>query len=44
MQELLDNPNPNSPAQSEAYMAFTQDLPKYKKEVKRQTAKYPPPS
>ncbi|KAF5836594.1 ubiquitin-conjugating enzyme/RWD-like protein [Dunaliella salina] len=44
IQELLDNPNPNSPAQSEAYMAFTQDLPRYKREVKKQTAKYPPPS
>jgi hypothetical protein len=39
VQELLDNPNPNSPAQSDAYMAFTQNLPLYKKEVKKQTAR-----
>ncbi len=43
-QELLDTPNPNSPAQSDAYMMFTQDLQRYKKEVKKQTGNYPPPT
>lgn len=43
IQELLDNPNPNSPAQSEAYMIFQQHKEKYNKKVKEQAAKYPPP-
>lgn len=40
----MDHPNPNSPAQSDAYMAFTTNPAHYKREVKKQTAKYPPPA
>lgn len=43
LQELLDTPNPNSPAQSDAYIMFTQRLAEYKKRVKDQVHKYPPP-
>jgi len=44
IQELLDTPNPNSPAQSDAYILFTQKLSEYKKKVRQQASKYPPPS
>mmetsp|Transcript_4248 Transcript_4248/g.7027 ORF Transcript_4248/g.7027 Transcript_4248/m.7027 type:complete len:161 (-) Transcript_4248:342-824(-) len=44
IQELLNTPNPNSPAQSEAYIMFTQNLAQYKREVKKQVSKFPPPS
>ena len=44
LQELLDTPNPNSPAQSDAYILFTQKLSEYKKKVRQQASKYPPPS
>ena len=44
IQELLDTPNPNSPAQSDAYMIFTNNTPEYKKRVKEQSRKYPPPA
>ncbi|GFH12440.1 ubiquitin_conjugat_2 domain-containing protein [Haematococcus lacustris] len=44
IQELLDNPNPNSPAQSDAYMMFTSNLALYKKEVRKQSLRYPPPT
>lgn len=43
VQELLDTPNANSPAQSDAFVLFTQNLPEYKKRVRRQAAQYPPP-
>eukprot|EP00798_Chlamydomonas_sp_ICE-L_P019048 gene19048-25648_t len=42
--ELMDNPNPQSPAQSDAYMLFTSNLTEYKKRVKKQAAAHPPPS
>jgi ubiquitin-conjugating enzyme E2 I len=42
-QELLWDPNPNSPAQSDAFVMFTQNLPQYKKEIKKQAQRYPPP-
>ena len=44
VQELLADPNPKSPAQSDAYVLFTQQPAEYSKRVKAQTAKYPPPS
>lgn len=40
VQELLDTPNPDSPAQEPAWRAFTNDKPLYERKVKEQTAKY----
>ena len=42
VQDLLDSPNPASPAQSEAYMLFTRV--EYDRKVKQQALRYPPPS
>ena len=39
IQDLLDTPNPNSPAQSDAYQLFTQDKAEYKKRVRQEAAK-----
>uniref|UniRef100_A0A7S0SSI7 SUMO-conjugating enzyme UBC9 n=1 Tax=Mantoniella antarctica TaxID=81844 RepID=A0A7S0SSI7_9CHLO len=44
IQDLLDTPNPASPAQSDAYMLLTQDRAEYDKKVKAQVSKYPAPS
>jgi ubiquitin-conjugating enzyme E2 I len=44
VQELLDTPNAQSPAQSDAYVAYTQRLAEYRKKVQQQALKYPPPS
>lgn len=44
VQELLDAPNAASPAQSDAFVAFTQRLGEYRKQVQKQAAKYPPPA
>ena len=41
IQDLLDSPNPASPAQSEAYMLFTNDRADYDKKVKEQATRYP---
>ncbi len=41
IQELLDAPNPNSPAQSDAYMIFTQNSTEYVKRVRAQAKLYP---
>lgn len=43
-QELLDTPNDKSPAQSDAYVVFTQQLPEYRKKVRKQAELYPPPN
>ncbi|KAJ7538370.1 hypothetical protein O6H91_11G045500 [Diphasiastrum complanatum] len=43
IQELLDAPNPASPAQTEAYQLFIQDPEEYKKRVRQQTKLYPLP-
>ena len=43
IQDLLDAPNDKSPAQSEAYILFTQDKPEYERKIKLQAQKYPPP-
>lgn len=40
IQELLDLPNPNSPAQEPAWKAFTKDKALYEKKVREQTKKY----
>src|SRR5690242_1365703 len=44
IQDLLDNANPNSPAQAEAYTLFVTNRNEYTRRVKQQGAKYPPPS
>jgi|TARA_B110000977_G_scaffold21250_1_gene25494 ubiquitin-conjugating enzyme E2 I len=44
VQDLLDSPNPASPAQSEAYMLFTNDRVEYDRKVKQQALRYPPPN
>jgi hypothetical protein len=44
LQELLDTPNDKSPAQSDAYVCFTQRLNDYRKEIRKQSLKYPPPN
>jgi hypothetical protein len=44
LQELLDTPNDKSPAQSEAYVCFTQRLNDYRKQVRKQSLQYPPPN
>jgi ubiquitin-conjugating enzyme E2 I len=40
IQDLLDNPNPNSPAQQEAYTLFVTNRTEYRKRVRQQAAKY----
>lgn len=40
VQELLDNPNLNSPAQADAYHAFKKDKAEYERKVKLQAKKY----
>ena len=44
IQELLHTPNEKSPAQSEAYVAYTTDRASYDRRVREEVAKYPPPS
>ncbi len=41
-QDLLDTPNPKSPAQTQAYMDFTKDRKQYDAMVKNQMKRYPP--
>ena len=43
VQELLDSPNPASPAQSDAFVCFQQRPSEYEATVKAQAKKYPPP-
>lgn len=43
-QELLSDPNPNSPAQSDAYVMYVQKRGEYNKRVKTQAGQYPPPA
>lgn len=40
IQHLLDQPNPDSPAQGPAWRAFGKDKPTYEKKVKEQAMKY----
>jgi ubiquitin-conjugating enzyme E2 I len=42
IQDLLDDPNPNSPAQSEAYSLFTSNRSEYKRRVKAEARKNSP--
>ena len=43
IQDLLDNPNPNSPAQADAYHLFISDKAKYEQKVKEVASKNPAP-
>jgi ubiquitin-conjugating enzyme E2 I len=40
VQDLLDNPNPNDPAQADAFHLFLQSKPEYERRVKQQSQKY----
>lgn len=40
IQELLDTPNPNSPAQEPAWRAFEKDKEEYAKKVRQQAKRY----
>ena len=42
IQDLLDNPNPLSPAQAEPYLLYTQDKEKYRKRIKEQAMEFRP--
>ena len=42
IQDLLDEPNPDSPAQSEAYSLFVQNRAGYKRRVQQEARKYAP--
>jgi ubiquitin-conjugating enzyme E2 I len=41
IQDLLDNPNPNSPAQREAYELYVSNKAQYKLKIKEQALKNP---
>ncbi|ONM14674.1 SUMO-conjugating enzyme SCE1 [Zea mays] len=41
IQDLLDNPNPASPAQNLSYVLFTQNMPEYASRVRQQAKRYP---
>lgn len=43
IQELLHTPNVKSPAQSDAFVMLTQQPDQYKKRVREEVRKYPPP-
>jgi ubiquitin-conjugating enzyme E2 I len=42
IQDLLDNPNPKSPAQREAYEMFLRDRQGYNQKIKEQAARNVP--
>ena len=42
IQDLLDEPNPDSPAQSEAYQLFINNKPRYKARVQEEARKNAP--
>lgn len=43
IQALLDEPNELDPAQSEPFKLFREDREEYRRRVRAQVAKYPPP-
>ena len=43
VQDLLDNPNPESPAQAEAYNLFKKNRVEYERRVKQEVQKNPAP-
>lgn len=42
-QDLLNDPNPGSPAQSTAYDMYQKDKPQHQERVRKQALLYPPP-
>ena len=42
IQDLLTDPNPNSPAQTDAYLDYTKNRDKYELRVKKQVEQFPP--
>lgn len=42
IQDLLDDPNPDSPAQSDAYHLFVNSKAEYKRRVRKEAQKNPP--
>eukprot|EP00208_Stichococcus_sp_RCC1054_P006246 CAMPEP_0206141744 /NCGR_PEP_ID=MMETSP1473-20131121/13947_1 /ASSEMBLY_ACC=CAM_ASM_001109 /TAXON_ID=1461547 /ORGANISM="Stichococcus sp, Strain RCC1054" /LENGTH=149 /DNA_ID=CAMNT_0053536429 /DNA_START=777 /DNA_END=1226 /DNA_ORIENTATION=- len=42
--DLMNDPNPLSPAQSDAYLLFQEDKQKYARLVREQATRYPPPA
>ena len=42
IQDLLDNPNPKSPAQREAYEMYVSNRAEYRRRVKEEARKNPP--
>jgi len=42
IQDLLDTPNPNSPAQSEAYQLYVSNRAEYQRRIREEAKKYPP--
>ncbi|XP_075514884.1 SUMO-conjugating enzyme SCE1-like isoform X2 [Primulina tabacum] len=42
IRDLLDQPNPSDPAQTDGYQLFIQDAVDYKKRVRQQAKQYPP--
>jgi Ubiquitin-conjugating enzyme len=42
IQDLLDSPNPDSPAQSEAFNLFTSNKEKYKARIREEARKHAP--
>ncbi|TKY70601.1 SUMO-conjugating enzyme SCE1 [Spatholobus suberectus] len=42
IQDLLDQPNPADPAQTEGYHLFIQDAAEYKRRIRQQAKQYPP--
>lgn len=44
VQELLTNPNPDSPAQEDAWQNFSKERSIYEKKVKEQAKRYHTPS
>lgn len=42
LQDLLDNPNPQSPAQAEPYMLYCQNREEYNRRVKNQAIQMRP--
>lgn len=43
LQDLLNEPNPGSPAQSTAYEMYLKDKPQHQERVRKQALLYPPP-
>ena len=43
IQDLLDEPNPDSPAQSEAYNLYVRNRPAYRKRIQQEARKFPAP-